>query len=92
MSKDKSIICNQKESILSIVIRQNQISSEKYERGQRKPIYNIKVKIHNEDNAHKHLHTKLRYFIIFENKSKNHRKCKDFKRFSSLSLWKNLNY
>lgn len=41
--------------------------------GQRKPISDIKVKIHNEDNAHKHLCTKFRYSMAFKNKPKNHR-------------------
>lgn len=55
---------------------------------QRKLIYDIKGKFHNENSAHKHFPTKLKSCMAFKNE--NHRIYKDFKRLSSLILWGNL--
>lgn len=61
---------------------------------QRKPTYDINIKIHNEDNAPKHLCTKLRYFMACKNKPKNPRMRQGLHRitqFNSLEKCKLLN-
>ena len=44
---------------------------------QRKLIYDIKGELHNENSAHNHFPTKLKFSIEFKNE--NHRIYKDFK-------------
>ena len=44
---------------------------------QRKLIYEIKGKFHDENRAHKHFPTKLKFCMAFKNE--NHRIYKDFK-------------